>query len=175
MNPGEHSEIQSGQKFRRKIRLVDATAIVIGSMIGSGIFIVTCDISRTLGSPGWMLVVWLISGILTVIAALSYGELASMIPNAGGQYVYLREIYNPLVGFLFGWAFLLVVQGGSIAAVGMAFGKFLGVIFPIFSESKVLIDLHFTQITTVHLAAGCSYPIVGSKLDSPLENCCPSG
>lgn len=153
MNSNNKSAPQAEHKFRRKIGLIDATALVVGSMIGSGIFIVTSDIARSLGSPGWMLVVWLISGILTIIAAMSYGELASMIPQAGGQYIYLREIYNPLTGFLFGWAFLLVVQGGSIAAVGMAFGKFLGVIIPWFSDTKVLVDLHFTQINTVHIAA----------------------
>jgi APA family basic amino acid/polyamine antiporter len=140
-------------KFQRKIRLVDATAIVIGSMIGSGIFIVSSDIARSLGSPGWMLVVWLISGALTVIAAISYGELASMIPNAGGQYVYLRKVYNPLTGFLYGWSFFLVVQGGSIAAVGMAFGKFLGVIIPWISEGNILFRLASVKITTVHAIA----------------------
>lgn len=145
--------VTSSHKFRRKIRIIDATAIVIGSMIGSGIFIVSSDIARSLGSPGWMLMVWLISGFLTVIAALSYGELASMIPNAGGQYVYLRKIYNPLIGFLYGWSFLLVVQGGSIAAVGMAFGKFLGVIVPGISEGNAMIQLGSVHITTVHAAA----------------------
>lgn len=140
-------------KFQRKIGLVDATAIVIGSMIGSGIFIVSSDIARSLGSPGWLLVVWLFSGFLTVIAAISYGELASLIPNAGGQYVYLRKIYNPLIGFLFGWAFFLVVQGGSIAAVGMAFGKFLGVIIPGISDGNILFQYGIFRLSTVHLAA----------------------
>jgi APA family basic amino acid/polyamine antiporter len=147
------SEIHTEHKFRRKLKPMDATAIVIGSMIGSGIFIVSSDIARGLGSPGWLLLVWLISGLLTVFAAVSYGELASMIPNAGGQYVYLRQIYNPLTGFLFGWAFFLVVQGGSIAAVGMAFGKFLGVIFPWFSDSHTLFSLGFVHFNTVHVAA----------------------
>jgi basic amino acid/polyamine antiporter, APA family len=140
-------------KFQRKIGLVDATAIVIGSMIGSGIFIVSSDIARTIGSPGWLLIVWLISGLLTIIAAVSYGELASLIPNAGGQYVYLRKIYNPLIGFLFGWAFFLVVQGGSIAAVGMAFGKFLGVIIPGISDNTVLFQYGAIRVSTVHVAA----------------------
>lgn len=132
---------------------MDATAIVIGSMIGSGVFIVTSDIARGLGSPGWLLLVWLISGLLTVFAAVSYGELASMIPDAGGQYVYLREIFNPLIGFLYGWALFLVIQAGSIAAVSMAFGKFLGVLFPWFSESHNLFHLGFVQFNTVHVAA----------------------
>lgn len=140
-------------KFRRKIKLMDATAIVIGSMIGSGVFIVSSDMARGLGSPGWLLLVWLISGLLTVFAAISYGELASMIPDAGGQYVYLRDIYSPLMGFLFGWALFLVIQAGSIAAVSMAFGKFLGVIFPWFSESHVLFSLGVVKFTSVHVAA----------------------
>ncbi|HNW50788.1 MAG TPA: amino acid permease [Prolixibacteraceae bacterium] len=143
---GEH-------KFRRKIKVMDATAIVIGSMIGSGVFIVSSDIARGLGSPGWLLLVWLISGLLTVFAAVSYGELASLIPDAGGQYVYLREIYNPLIGFLFGWALFMVIQAGSIAAVSMAFGKFLGVIFPWFSESHTLFSLGLIKFNTVHIAA----------------------
>jgi APA family basic amino acid/polyamine antiporter len=140
-------------KFKRKIKLMDATAIVIGSMIGSGVFIVSSDIARGLGSPGWLLFVWLISGLLTVFAAVSYGELASLIPDAGGQYVYLRDIYNPLMGFLFGWALFLVVQAGSIAAVSMAFGKFLGVIVPWFSDTNVLFDLGLVKFSTVHVAA----------------------
>jgi APA family basic amino acid/polyamine antiporter len=144
---------KSERRFQRKLGLADATAIVIGSMIGSGIFIVSSDIARSIGSPGWLLVVWLISGLLTVIAAVSYGELASLIPNAGGQYVYLRNIYNPLIGFLFGWAFFLVVQGGSIAAVGMAFGKFLGVIFPGISENKLFFSYGAFHISTVHISA----------------------
>ena len=143
---GEH-------KFRRKIKLMDATAIVIGSMIGSGVFIVSSDMARGLGSPGWLLVVWLIGGLLTVFASVSYGELASLIPDAGGQYVYLREIYNPLIGFLFGWALFMVIQAGSIAAVSMAFGKFLGVISPWFAESHVLFNLGFVKFSTVHVAA----------------------
>jgi basic amino acid/polyamine antiporter, APA family len=145
--------ISPDYKFQRKITLLDATAIVVGSMIGSGIFIVSSDMARSLGSPGWLLIVWLISGFLTVIAAVSYGELASLIPNAGGQYVYLRKIFSPLIGFLFGWAFFLVVQGGSIAAVGMAFGKFLGVIFPAISDNRIFLQIGPVKITTVHIPA----------------------
>lgn len=140
-------------EFRRNLNLFDATSIVAGTMIGSGIFIVSADIARTLGSPGWLLVVWIITGILTLIAALSYGELASMMPQAGGQYVYLREAYNPLSGFLFGWTLFMVIQTGSIAAVGMAFAKFMGVIFPWFSEQRVWLDLGFLKISTVHALA----------------------
>jgi basic amino acid/polyamine antiporter, APA family len=147
------TEVSVTHSFKRKINLFDATAIVVGSMIGSGIFIVSSDIARQLGSPGWLLVVWVVSGLLTVAAAISYGQLASVFPEAGGQYIYLQKTYNPLIGFLFGWAFFLVVQGGSIAAVGMAFGKFLGVVFPWFSDNHILIDLGFVKFNTVHIAA----------------------
>ena len=122
-------------------------------MIGSGIFIVSSDIARSVGSPGWMMVVWLITGILTLIAAISYGELAAMMPKAGGQYVYLREAYNPLTGFLYGWTLFMVIQTGTIAAVGMAFAKFLGVIVPVFSEKNILFDLHFIKINAAELIA----------------------
>ena len=118
------------REFKRELKLLDATMIVIGSMIGSGIFIVSADIARTVGSGGYLLLVWLITGAVTVFGALSYGELAGMMPHAGGQYVYLRESYNPLVGFLYGWTFFTVIQTGTIAAVGVAFAKFSGVLFP---------------------------------------------
>ncbi|MEN6502882.1 MAG: amino acid permease, partial [Tenuifilaceae bacterium] len=137
--------------FQRRLNLFDSTAIVVGSMIGSGIFLVSADMARNLGSPGWLLVAWAITGILTVIAALSYGELAVMMPHAGGQYVYLREAYNPLAGFLFGWTLFLVIQTGSIAAVSVAFSKFLGVIFPWFSDNNVLLQVGSLKITTIHL------------------------
>ncbi len=140
-------------EFRRSLNLFDATSIVAGTMIGSGIFIVSADIARTLGSPGWLLIVWAITAVLTLIAALSYGELASMMPQAGGQYVYLREAYNPLSGFLFGWTLFMVIQTGSIAAVGMAFAKFIGVIFPWFSEQRIWLDLGYIKISTVHAIA----------------------
>ena len=124
--------------FRKSLNLLDSTAIVIGSMIGSGIFIVSAGMSQTLGSPGWLLVAWFISGLMTIIAAVSYGELAGMMPKAGGQYVYLREAYNPLTGFLYGWTMFLVIQTGTIAAVGMAFAKFMGEIFPWFSQDNAI-------------------------------------
>jgi APA family basic amino acid/polyamine antiporter len=95
--------MEKNQQLKKEIGLLDASMIVIGSMIGSGIFIVSADVTRNLGSPGYLLLTWIITGIITLISALSYGELAGMMPNAGGQYVYLREAYNPLVGFLFGW------------------------------------------------------------------------
>jgi APA family basic amino acid/polyamine antiporter len=118
------------KNFKRSLGLLDATMIVAGSMIGSGIFIVSSDISRNVGSAGWLLVVWLITGFMTITAAVSYGELSGMFPKAGGQYVYLRESYNPLVGFLYGWSFFAVIQTGTIAAVAVAFAKFAGYFIP---------------------------------------------
>lgn len=139
--------------FKKSLNLVDSSAIVIGSMIGSGIFIVSADMSRTLGSPGWLLVAWLITGFMTIIAALSYGELATMMPKAGGPYVYLREAYSPLIGFLYGWTLFLVIQTGTIAAVAMAFGKFMGVIIPWISETNTLLRLGPVKISSVHVIA----------------------
>ncbi|HAN17765.1 MAG: amino acid transporter [Bacteroidetes bacterium GWC2_33_15] len=140
-------------EFRKSLNLFDSTAIVIGSMIGSGIFIVSADMARTIGSPGWLMVGWLISGLMTLIAAVSYGELASMFPKAGGIYVYLREAFNPLSGFLYGWTLFMVIQTGSIAAVAMAFGKFMGVIIPWVSEENVWLNLGFIKFHTVHIVA----------------------
>ncbi len=139
--------------FKKSLNLVDSSAIVIGSMIGSGIFIVSADMSRTLGSPGWLLVAWLITGFMTVMGALSFGELATMMPKAGGTYVYLREAYNPLIGFLYGWTLFLVIQTGTIAAVAMAFGKFFGVIVPWISETNILLSLGPVKISSVHIVA----------------------
>jgi len=127
------AEITAGVEasgFRRELGLLDSTMIVAGSMIGSGIFIVSADIARQVGSPGWLLLTWIITGLLTVAAALSYGELAAMMPNAGGQYVYLRESYSPLWGFLYGWTLFLVIQSGTIAAVAVAFARYTGVLVP---------------------------------------------
>src|SRR5882762_11970731 len=117
-------------EFVQGLGLLDSTMIVAGSMIGSGIFIVSADIMRQVGSPGWLLLVWLVTGALTVSAALSYGELAAMMPHAGGQYVYLREAFSPLWGFLYGWTLFLVIQTGTIAAVAVAFARYLGVLAP---------------------------------------------
>jgi APA family basic amino acid/polyamine antiporter len=125
--------------FIRGLGLLDSTMIVAGSMIGSGIFIVSADIARQVGSPGWLLVVWLITGLLTVMAALSYGELAAMMPKAGGQYVYLREAFSPLWGFLYGWTLFLVIQTGTIAAVAVGFAKYLGVLWRPISETNYII------------------------------------
>src|SRR3990170_4751617 len=120
----------SETSFKPSLKLLDATMVVAGSMIGSGIFIVAADITRNVGSSGRMIAVWLITGFMTVAAALSYGELSAMFPKAGGQYVYLKEAYNPLIAFLFGWSFFAVIQTGTIAAVGVAFSKFAGYFFP---------------------------------------------
>ncbi|TGE28905.1 APC family permease [Hymenobacter metallicola] len=125
--------------FQRAITLFDAVMIVTGSMIGSGIFIVSADISRQVGSSGWLLVVWLLTGVITLAGAVSYGELASMFPKVGGQYVYLREAYNKLVAFLYGWTLFLVIQTGVIAAVAVAFAKFTGVLVPWFSVKNMLV------------------------------------
>jgi APA family basic amino acid/polyamine antiporter len=139
--------------LKKRVNLFDGICIVAGAMIGSGIFIVSADIARTVGSPGWLLVVWLITGIITIIGAISYGELASMMPHVGGQYVYLKEAYHPLVGFLFGWTTFLVIQCGSIAAVAVAFAKFSGVLFPWISERNILAQIGPLKITSTILVA----------------------
>jgi APA family basic amino acid/polyamine antiporter len=132
-------------EFVRGLGLYDATMVVVGSMIGSGIFIVSASMGRVLGSPGWLLAAWVLTGILTVIGALSYGELASMMPRAGGQYVYLREAFSPLWGFLYGWTLFMVIQTGTIAAVGVSFARFLGVLWPRISESNYIIPPIFVS------------------------------
>lgn len=132
-------EPESKEGFIRGLGLLDSTMIVAGSMIGSGIFIVSADIARQTGSAGGLLLTWLITALLTIVAALSYGELAAMMPKAGGQYVYLRESYSPLWGFLYGWTLFLVIQTGTIAAVAVAFARFLGVFFESLSSSNYLI------------------------------------
>ncbi|MDQ6785188.1 MAG: amino acid permease [Acidobacteriota bacterium] len=130
---------KSNNGFIRGLGLLDSTMIVAGSMIGSGIFIVSADIARQVGSPFWLLIVWIVTGLLTVMAALSYGELAAMMPKAGGQYIYLREAYSPFWGFLYGWTLFLVIQTATIAAVAVGFGRYIGVLFPQISESNYLI------------------------------------
>src|SRR5258706_3019287 len=125
--------------FVRELGLLDSTMIVAGSMIGSGIFIVSADIGRQVGSAGWLLMVWVVTGLLTVTEALSYGDLAAMMPRAGGQYVYLREAYSPLWGFLYGWTVFLVIQTGTIAAVAVAFSRYLGVLVPAISPTKWIV------------------------------------
>jgi APA family basic amino acid/polyamine antiporter len=127
---------QAGSGLKKGLGLLDATTIVTGGMIGSGIFIVSADIARQVNSPGLLLLTWVITALLTMTAALSYGELAAAMPQAGGQYVYLREAYGPLTGFLFGWTAFVVIQTGTIAAVAVAFAKFTGVFFPALSGSQ---------------------------------------
>ena len=124
----------------RGLGLLDSTMLVAGSMIGSGIFIVSAEIARQVGSPGWLLVVWIVTGVLTIIGALSYGELAAMMPKAGGQYVYLREAFSPLWGFLYGWTLFLVIQTGTIAAVAIGFAKYLGVFWRNIAEDNYLVS-----------------------------------
>src|ERR1700758_2144728 len=125
--------------FVRGLGLLDSTMIVAGSMIGSGIFIVSAQMSQQVGAPGWLLLAWLITGLLTVVGALSYGELAAMFPRAGGQYVYLREAFSPLWGFLYGWTLFLVIQPGPIAAVSVAFARYLGVLVPAISATSWIV------------------------------------
>src|SRR5262245_53275016 len=133
------------EKFVRGLGLFDSTMIVAGAMIGSGIFIVSADIARQVGAPGWLLVVWLVTGALTLVGALSYGELAAMMPKAGGMYVYLREAYSPLWGFLYGWTLFLVIQTGTIAAVSIGFARYLGILWPTVSENNFIIKpLHLS-------------------------------
>jgi len=137
--------------FKPSLSLLDATMIVAGSMIGSGIFIVSADITRNVGSAGWLIVVWLITGFMTITAAMSYGELSGMYPKAGGQYVYLKEAYNPLMGFLYGWSFFAVIQTATIAAVGVAFARFTAYLFPAVGESNIIADLGFIKISAAQL------------------------
>jgi len=131
---------QSESGFVRELGLLDSTMVVAGSMIGSGIFIVSADIARLVGSGGWLLMAWVATGLLTVVAALSYGELSAMMPHAGGQYVYLREAYSPLWGFLYGWTLFLVIQTGTIAAVAVGFARYLGVLLPSISPSHWIVE-----------------------------------
>jgi APA family basic amino acid/polyamine antiporter len=139
-----------------RLGLLDATALVAGSMIGSGIFIVSADIARLLPAPGWLLLVWALAGLLTVAGAWSYGALAAAMPRAGGQYAYLAELYGPLAGFLYGWTLILVIQTGTIAAVAVAFAKFTGVFFPDLSVKAVAVAviLFLTALNARGLEAG---------------------
>jgi len=126
----------SSREFVKALTLTDATMLVAGSMIGSGIFIVSAEISRTVGSPFWLLMAWIVTGVITIFGALSYGELAAMYPRAGGQYVFLRESMGQLMGFLYGWTLFVVIQTGTIAAVAVAFGRFLGVLWPAITPDR---------------------------------------
>ena len=140
-------------KFKSVLGLWDGTMIVAGSMIGSGVFIVGADILRNVGSAGWLVAVWVITGFMTITAAVSYGELSGMFPKAGGQYVYLKEAYNPLVAFLYGWSFFAIIQTGTIAAVGVAFSKFMAYIVPGVGEDIVLLDLVLIKISPAQLVS----------------------
>jgi basic amino acid/polyamine antiporter, APA family len=142
------TEVNANAGLVKGLGLIDSTTLVIGSMIGSGIFIVAADISRQVNSPGLMLMTWLITAALTLIAALSYGELAAAMPHAGGQYVYLREAFGPLWGFLYGWTLFLVIQTGTIAAVAVAFSKYTGVFFPWVSARNYLFGSGHLGLTT---------------------------
>jgi APA family basic amino acid/polyamine antiporter len=140
-------------EFVRRLGLYDSTMVVVGSMIGSGIFIVPAEMARQIGSPGWVLVAWVLAGVLTVAGALSYGELAAMMPRAGGQYVYLREAFSPLWGFLYGWTLFMIIQTGTIAAVAVGFARFTGVLVPGIAEDRYIIPpIHITQGYAVSLS-----------------------
>ncbi|MBL7711145.1 MAG: amino acid permease [Chitinophagaceae bacterium] len=146
---------QKTGSFHRSLSLLDGTLLVIGSMIGSGIFIVSADMVRNVGSSGWLIAVWAITGLMTMTAAISYGELSGMFPKAGGQYVYLKESYNKLIAFLYGWSFFAVIQTGTIAAVGVAFAKFSGYFFPVLDlkEENILLQIGKLTIYPAHVVA----------------------
>lgn len=146
---------QHASHFKPSLGLIDATMIVAGSMIGSGIFIVSADMLKDLGSAGWLILAWLITGFMTIIAALSYGELSAMYPKAGGQYVYLKEAYNPMIAFLYGWSFFAVIQTATIAAVGVAFSKFAGYFFPVLElkDENVLLTIGSLKVYPAQLVA----------------------
>src|SRR5687767_3351321 len=137
---GQAVESREPEKLERGLGPVDATMIVVGSMIGSGIFIVSAESSRLVGSPGWLLAAWTLAGVMTITGALCCAELAAMMPRAGGQYVFLREAYGPATGFVFGWSMLLVIQTGTIAAVAVAFANFTGVLVEQVSATRFLVE-----------------------------------
>ncbi|KAF2515137.1 APC family permease [Flavobacterium foetidum] len=144
---------ENQENFKRELGLLDGTMLVVGSMIGSGIFIVSADIARQVGSAGWLTLIWLISGLITIIAAVSYGELSAMFPKAGGQYVYLKESYNKLIAFLYGWSFFAVIQTGTIAAVGVAFSKFAAYLYEPFSDENILFEIGFFQLNAAQIVS----------------------
>src|SRR5882672_10445504 len=139
--------------FKPRLGLWDSTMIVSGSMIGSGIFIVSADILRNVGSSGWLIAVWLIAGVMTTAAAVSYGELSGMFPKAGGQYIYLKEAFNPLIAFLYGWSLFAVIQTGTIAAVGVAFSKFMAYLVPGVSEDLILFDFGLLKVSPAQVVS----------------------
>jgi basic amino acid/polyamine antiporter, APA family len=137
--------------FKRSLGLLDATLLAAGSMIGSGIFIVSADITRNVGCSGGLILVWFLTGVMMISAALSYGELSAMYPRAGGLYVYLREAFGSLFAFLYGWTLFMVIQTGTIAAIGVAFGKFAAYLFPMLSEKNIIFDIGFLKISAAQL------------------------
>src|SRR5262249_24587077 len=149
---GTNAAVESAdQGLVKGLGLVDSTTLVMGSMIGSGIFIVSADIGRQVRSPGLLILVWVLAAVLTIIAALSYGELAAAMPHAGGQYIYLREAFGPLSGFLYGWTLFLVIQTGTIAAVAVGFAKFSGVFFPWISAKNTVLGIGTFTLSTQQL------------------------
>lgn len=143
---------QKPEEFK-ELGLLDGTMLVVGSMIGSGIFIVSSDIVRQVGSAGWLIAVWVLSGLITVMAAVSYGELSALFPKAGGQYVYLKEAYGKMIAFLYGWSFFTVIQTGTIAAVGVAFSKFAAYLYAPFSDENVLFTLGLFKLNAAQLVS----------------------
>ncbi|HNV49159.1 MAG TPA: amino acid permease, partial [Spirochaetota bacterium] len=156
-HPGDS---RGGVQFRRELRLLDATLLVMGSMIGSGIFIVSADIARNIGAPAYLLLVWIIAGLITVVGALSFGELVGLMPWAGGQYVFIREAYNPLTAFLYGWSLFMVIQAGTIAAVGMAFAKFTAVVYPALGEGVKIFVLGRFSVSAAQCVAIASIALL---------------
>lgn len=145
--------MENNTEFKRELGLLDGTMLVVGSMIGSGIFIVSADIVRQVGSAGWLLAIWLLTSLITIIAAVSYGELSAMFPKAGGQYVYLKEAYNKLIAFLYGWSFFAVIQTGTIAAVGVAFSKFTAYLIPAFSDENILFTIGSFKLNAAQIVS----------------------
>lgn len=138
---------------KRTLNLFDTIMIVSGSMIGSGIFIVSADMMRVLGSPFWVLFCWILSGVITLFAALSYGELAGMMPNAGGQFIYIKKAYGRLTAFVYGWTVFTVIQTGVIAAVAVAFARFVGVLFPFFDEKRIILSIGSFNLSSTQILA----------------------
>ena len=161
--PGFFMAENTSKQFRPTLGLLDATMLVAGSMIGSGIFIVSAEVARNVGSAGALVLMWAMAGVITFIAALSYGELSGMYPKAGGQYVYLREAYNPFVAFLFGWTQFGVIQTGTIAAVAVAFAKFTAYLIPAFSEQNIVLDAGAFTISGAQLLAIASVVLLTCK------------
>ena len=145
--------MENKTEFKKELGLLDGTMLVVGSMIGSGIFIVSADIVRQVGSAGWLLAIWLLTSLITIIAAVSYGELSAMFPKAGGQYVYLKEAYNKLIAFLYGWSFFAVIQTGTIAAVGVAFSKFTAYLIPAFSDENILFTIGSFKLNAAQIVS----------------------